>query len=38
MKKFLLWLHKWLGLFTGIIVVVVSLTGCIYVFHDDLKK
>ncbi|QQU04793.1 PepSY-associated TM helix domain-containing protein [Myroides odoratus] len=38
MKKFLLWLHKWLGLFTGIIVVLVSLTGCIYVFHDDLKK
>ncbi len=38
MKKFLLWLHKWLGLITGSIVVLVSLTGCIYVFHDDLKK
>ncbi|MDM1369819.1 PepSY-associated TM helix domain-containing protein [Myroides marinus] len=38
MKKFLLWLHKWLGLITGIVVVIVSLTGCIYVFHDDLKK
>lgn len=38
MKKFLLWLHKWLGLITGSIVVIVSLTGCMYVFHDDLKK
>ncbi len=38
MKKFILWLHKWLGLITGIIVFIVSITGCIYVFHDDLKK
>lgn len=38
MKKFLLGLHKWLGLLTGIIVIIVSLTGAIYVFHDDLKK
>jgi uncharacterized iron-regulated membrane protein len=38
MKKFLLWLHKWLGLITGIVVIIVSLTGSVYVFHDDLKK
>lgn len=38
MKRFLLWLHKWLGLITGIVVIIVSLTGSVYVFHDDLKK
>lgn len=37
MKNFFLWLHKWLGLFTGIIVLIISLTGCIYVFQDELK-
>lgn len=36
-KSSFLWLHKWLGLITGIVVLLVSLTGCIYVFHDDLK-
>ncbi|WP_164122971.1 MULTISPECIES: PepSY-associated TM helix domain-containing protein [Sphingobacterium] len=37
-KSWILWLHKWLGLLSGIVVVIVSLTGCIYVFHDDLKS
>ena len=37
LKKQILWLHKWLGLLCGIIVFIVSLTGCIYVFYDDLK-
>ncbi len=37
MKAFFLWLHKWLGLITGIVVFIVSITGCIYVFHDELK-
>ncbi|WP_400261133.1 PepSY-associated TM helix domain-containing protein [Sphingobacterium sp. SG20118] len=36
-KKSILWLHKWLGLFTGIVVFIVSLSGCLYVFHDELK-
>jgi len=36
-KKSVLWLHKWLGLLSGFVVLIVSLTGCIYVFHDDLK-
>lgn len=36
-KKGVLWLHKWLGLFSGLVVFIVSLTGCAYVFHDDLK-
>jgi len=37
LKKQILWLHKWLGLLCGMVVFVVSLTGCIYVFYDDLK-
>jgi uncharacterized iron-regulated membrane protein len=32
------WLHKWLGLVTGILVLIVSLTGCINVFADELKE
>ncbi|SKB40252.1 Uncharacterized iron-regulated membrane protein [Sphingobacterium nematocida] len=36
-KSWILWLHKWLGLLSGIVIVIVSITGCIYVFHDDLK-
>lgn len=30
-------LHLWLGLITGIIVFIVAVTGCIYVFHDEIK-
>ena len=36
-KKSVLWLHKWLGLVVGLIIFVVSVTGCIYVFFDDIK-
>lgn len=31
------WLHLWLGLASGIVVVIVSLTGCIYVFEGEIK-
>ncbi|MEN2488620.1 PepSY-associated TM helix domain-containing protein [Flavobacterium sp. B11] len=31
------WLHLWLGLASGIIVVIVSLTGCIYVFENEIR-
>lgn len=31
------WLHLWLGLLTGLVVFVVSITGCIYVFIDEFK-
>jgi uncharacterized iron-regulated membrane protein len=31
------WLHLWLGLITGILVVIISLTGCLYVFERDLR-
>lgn len=37
-KKAFLWLHKWLGLITGVVVVIVSVTGCINVFADELKE
>ena len=30
-------IHLWLGLLTGIIVFIVAITGCIYVFHDEIK-
>lgn len=30
------WLHLWLGLVSGIIVLVVCLTGCIWVFHEEI--
>ncbi|GAA4325764.1 PepSY-associated TM helix domain-containing protein [Mucilaginibacter gynuensis] len=37
-KKTFLWLHRWLGLVTGIVVIIVSVTGCINVFADELKE
>lgn len=30
------WLHLWLGLASGIIVLIVSLTGCIWVFNEEI--
>jgi uncharacterized iron-regulated membrane protein len=37
MKKYFLFLHKWLGLFTGIIVCIVAITGAIFCFQDEIK-
>jgi uncharacterized iron-regulated membrane protein len=31
------WLHLWLGLITGIVVVIVSLTGAVLVFEQELR-
>ncbi|MCC9070684.1 PepSY domain-containing protein [Flavobacterium sp. F-65] len=36
-KRTAAWLHLWLGLASGIIVVIVSLTGCMYVFENEIK-
>ncbi|WP_409416251.1 PepSY-associated TM helix domain-containing protein [Flavobacterium sp. PS2] len=36
-KRTAAWLHLWLGLGSGIIVVIVSLTGCMYVFEHEIK-
>ncbi|WP_241462333.1 PepSY-associated TM helix domain-containing protein [Sphingobacterium deserti] len=30
-------MHKWLGITSGIVVFIISLTGAVYVFHDELK-
>lgn len=32
------WLHLWLGLVSGIIVLIVCLTGCIWVFNDEITN
>ncbi len=32
------WLHLWLGLSSGLIVFVVSITGCIYAFQEELSN
>ncbi|SEN65306.1 Uncharacterized iron-regulated membrane protein [bacterium A37T11] len=32
------WLHLWLGLVTGIIVVIVCLTGCIWMFNEEITN
>ncbi|MES2627572.1 MAG: PepSY-associated TM helix domain-containing protein [Bacteroidota bacterium] len=37
-KKINAWLHLWLGISSGIIVVIVSLTGCIYVFEKEIRS
>lgn len=36
-KKAIRNLHKWLGLTSGLIVFIVSITGCIFCFHDEIK-
>lgn len=36
-KRISAWLHLWLGLASGIIVIIVSLTGCMYVFENEIK-
>jgi len=37
LRKLNSWLHLWLGLSSGIIVFVVSITGCISVFEQEIK-
>jgi len=36
-KKSIRFLHKWLGLTSGLIVFIVSITGSIFCFHDEIK-
>lgn len=31
------WLHLWLGLVSGIIVFIISITGCFYAFQQEIK-
>ncbi len=30
-------LHLWLGMLSGVIVLVIAATGCLFVFHDEIK-
>lgn len=32
------WLHLWLGLISGIIVLIVCVTGCIWVFNEEITR
>lgn len=36
-KKKIRFIHKWLGLISGLIVFIISITGCIFCFHDEIK-
>jgi uncharacterized iron-regulated membrane protein len=38
LKKFIGWLHLWLGLISGIVVFIVSITGCIFVFQKEVTE
>ena len=31
------WLHLWLGLISGIVVFIISITGCFYAFQQEIK-
>jgi uncharacterized iron-regulated membrane protein len=37
LKKINAWLHLWLGLASGIVVIIVGLTGCILVFESEIE-
>ncbi|WP_229802305.1 PepSY-associated TM helix domain-containing protein [Pontibacter akesuensis] len=37
MRKLNDWLHLWLGLGSGIVVFIVSITGCFYAFQQEIK-
>src|SRR3954469_14425012 len=36
-KKTILFMHRWLGFITGLVVLVVSITGCIFCFQDEIQ-
>jgi uncharacterized iron-regulated membrane protein len=33
-----LWLHRWIGIISGTVVLIVALTGCIYVFEEEIRN
>ncbi|MES2454559.1 MAG: PepSY-associated TM helix domain-containing protein [Bacteroidota bacterium] len=37
-KKIIAWLHLWLGLVSGIVVIVLGITGCVLVFEQEIKS
>lgn len=36
-KSIVLFLHRWLGLITGLVVLILSITGCLFVFHQEIS-
>lgn len=38
LKKLNAWLHLWLGLASGIVIVILGITGCILVFEQEIKN
>ncbi len=36
-KKTVLFLHRWLGFISGLVVLIVSITGCMFVFQDEIQ-
>jgi uncharacterized iron-regulated membrane protein len=38
LKKLNAWLHLWLGLASGLIVFIVSVTGCLFVFQKEISE
>ncbi|HEY9533178.1 MAG TPA: PepSY domain-containing protein, partial [Mucilaginibacter sp.] len=37
LKKTILFTHRWLGFISGLVVVIVSITGCLFVFQDEIQ-
>jgi uncharacterized iron-regulated membrane protein len=36
-KKVLLFIHRWLGFISGLVVFILSITGCIFCFQDEIQ-
>jgi uncharacterized iron-regulated membrane protein len=36
-KKVMLFIHRWLGFIAGLVVVIVSITGCLFCFQDEIQ-
>ncbi len=37
-KKTVLFLHRWLGLITGLVVFILGITGCLFVFQHEISQ
>lgn len=37
-KSIVLFLHRWLGLITGLVVLILSITGCLFVFQQEISE
>lgn len=37
-KKFIGQAHLWLGLSSGLVIFIIAITGCLYVFQDEIKN